>query len=246
MQREPRRVFRQGTELCLIWLHDILHILQQTQGHLFAPALTFLPSDALASCSPVAPSNNSLPKFSPFHTPPISLHPSCIALSSLVSSLSYASDVLPSPSPYRSVSLSFSLPSIPLLWRSGMMRSQRARPCLITLIKHPVRWNDLAPHNPHHTLHIPHHFPFPPFPLVEVPRRPSPVSTRLRFMADCEARSQRFLPLRDLFWTLNTPPFPFPQPAVGRWAQRKTETKAIPSRATLPTLKTISAFSSSV
>lgn len=32
-----------------------------------------------------------------------------------------------------------SLVPFPLLWRSGMMQSQRARPCLITLIKHPVR-----------------------------------------------------------------------------------------------------------
>lgn len=38
-----------------------------------------------------------------------------------------------------------------------MMQSQRAYPCLITLIKHPVRENNLAPHNPLCTLLIPHH-----------------------------------------------------------------------------------------
>lgn len=97
-QREPRRVFRQCAEPCLIWLHDILRILQQTQGDLFALTLTFLLSDASAltplqpSC-PV-PSDNSLTKFFWFHAPSISLHPSFLILSFLVSSLSYPSDVL--------------------------------------------------------------------------------------------------------------------------------------------------------
>lgn len=52
MQREARHVFRQRAELCLIWLHDILHILQQTQGQVFALALTFLFSDASALTPP--------------------------------------------------------------------------------------------------------------------------------------------------------------------------------------------------
>lgn len=77
-----------------------------------------------------------------------------------------------------------------------MMQSHRACPCLITLIKHPVRWNDLAPHNPPNTLRIPHHLPIPPFLLfcrsmsVEVQQRPSPVGTGLCFTADCEAQSR--------------------------------------------------------
>lgn len=49
MQRERERkrehslVFRQRSELCLIWLHDIPHISHQAQGPLFALALTLFP-----------------------------------------------------------------------------------------------------------------------------------------------------------------------------------------------------------
>lgn len=100
--------------------------------------------------------------------------------------------ILLSPSPYLSISLSLFLRSLPLLWRSGTMQSQRACPCLITLIKHPVRWNDLAPHNPLNTLRI-----SPSLPsccsaglcLSRFPQRPSPVGTGLRFAAECEAQS---------------------------------------------------------
>lgn len=97
-QRELRRVFRQCAELCLIWLHDILHIFQQTQGHLFALTLTFLSPDvsALTPLQPscLVPSDDPLAKFFSVHTPSISLHPSFVVLSSRLSSLSYASDVL--------------------------------------------------------------------------------------------------------------------------------------------------------
>lgn len=163
-QRELRHVFRQCAELCLIWLHDILHIFQQTQGHFFALMLTFLSPDAsaLAPLQPscLVPSDDPLAKLFSVHTPSISLHPSFVVLSSRVSSLSYASDVLFTTFFSRShftVSPSFFLLSIPWLWRSGMTRSQRACLCLFPLIKLPVRWTDLA--NPSH--YPPHPSPSP-------------------------------------------------------------------------------------
>lgn len=53
--KESRPVFRQCAELRLIWLHDILHILQQI---FFALTLTFLfPQMPWLPCSPVSPSN---------------------------------------------------------------------------------------------------------------------------------------------------------------------------------------------
>lgn len=60
-------MFRQSSELCLIWLHDIPHILHQAQGQLFALTLTFLSSNALALTPPwltcLVPGTNSLTKF---------------------------------------------------------------------------------------------------------------------------------------------------------------------------------------
>lgn len=145
-EREHRLVFRQSSELCLIWLHDILHISHQAQRPLFALVLTPL-SHALI------PWLNSHLPLQPMHpAASISFYPSCLALSSLVLSCL----ILPISCPcypylfllrtpslsarsLHALSVSSSFPSLPLLWRSAMMQSQRARPCLITLIKHPVR-----------------------------------------------------------------------------------------------------------
>lgn len=86
----------------------------------------------------------------------VSLYPLSHTLSSLVSSCLILPILCPcysylfslhttSLSPPSSLTLPFTVsfpsfpPSLPLLWRSGMMQSRRARPCLITLIKHPVR-----------------------------------------------------------------------------------------------------------
>lgn len=145
-ERERRPVFRQSSELCLIWLHDILHISHQAQGPLFALVLTPL-------SHPLIPWLNShLPLQLKHPAASISFYPSCLALSSLVSSclilpiscpcyphlfLLHAPS-LSSPSSH-ALSVSSSFSSLPLLWRSAMMQSQGARPCLITLIKHPVR-----------------------------------------------------------------------------------------------------------
>lgn len=168
-EREHSPVFRQSSELCLIWLHDIPQISHQTQRPLFALMLTSLSSNALALTPPwlscLVPCTNSQTKFTSF--PPT--HASCciyLFLSLLLSPvlscfiLPYPANLMsllslplspahslplspflpPSPSLSLSVSPTFSsLPPFPLLWRSGMMQSQRARPCLITLIKHPVR-----------------------------------------------------------------------------------------------------------
>lgn len=155
-------MFRQSSELWLIWLHDIPHILHQAQRPLLALVLTSLSSDALALTPPwlrwLALRTNSLTKF----TSSLPTHASCrmylflslcLALSCLVSSCLILPISCPCY-PYLSLSplhtsslLPFSvcltllfLPLfIPPLWRSGTMQSQRARPCLITLIKHPVR-----------------------------------------------------------------------------------------------------------
>lgn len=75
--REHSPVFRQSSELCLIWLHDIPHILHQAQGQLFALTLTFLSSNALALTPPwlscLVPCTNSLTKF----TSTLPVHASC-------------------------------------------------------------------------------------------------------------------------------------------------------------------------
>lgn len=149
-ERERRPVFRQSSELCLIWLHDILHISHQAQRPLFALVLT--------------PLSHALILWLNSHLPPRT-HASCciyLFLSFLLSSV-LSCFILPYPAnlmsllslplsparslplspfpPLHSLSLSASpsFSSLPLLWRSAMMQSQRARPCLITLIKHPVR-----------------------------------------------------------------------------------------------------------
>lgn len=149
---EHSPVFRQSSELCLKWLHDIPHILHQVHGRPLALTLTFLSSNALALTPPwlsfLVPGTNFLPKLrsSPSHSCIMLQLSLLIPLSSLVSScliLPILCPCYPSlptmPSLSRLSSPCSSLLLFPLLWRSGMMWSQRARPCLITLIKHPVR-----------------------------------------------------------------------------------------------------------
>lgn len=102
--------------------------------------------------------NSNFPLLPMHHAASFSFYPCCLILSSVVlsglilqiscpcdPSLSTqhtppCSAVSPFP-PLSSVHLFlFFLPPVfPPLWRSAMMQSQSARPCLITLIKHPMR-----------------------------------------------------------------------------------------------------------
>lgn len=123
-------MFRQSSELCLIRLHDIPHISHQAQRPFFALTLTCLSTNALALTPPwlscLVPCTNSLTKFT--SSPPTHascciylFYPSCLALSSLVSSclilpiscpfyphLSAMHTPSLSPSPLPSLSLSVS------------------------------------------------------------------------------------------------------------------------------------------
>ena len=166
-EAEHSPVFRQSSELCLIWLYDIPHILHRAQRPGFALMLTSLPSDAPALTPPWLSCRvlftNSLTNFTsslPTHASScIHLLFVSLLLRSLLSCfiLPYPANLTsllslpPSPACYTSpnppspssspapVSYSFFLPPFPPPWRSALMQRQRARPCLITLIKHPVR-----------------------------------------------------------------------------------------------------------
>lgn len=166
--REHSSVFRQSGEVCLIWLHDIPHISYWAQRPLFALMLTSLSSHALAVTLPwlscLVLCTNSPTKFT--FSPPT--HASCciyLFLSLLLSSvlscfiLPYPANLMSLLSPRSLLQTPFLFcfllhppfpvnpPSLLLLWRSAMMQGQRARPCLITLIKHPMWYNDLAPNS---------------------------------------------------------------------------------------------------
>lgn len=135
--REHSPVFRQSSELCLIWLHDIPHILHQAQGQLFALTLTFLSSNALALTPPwlsclvlcansLTKFTSSLPVYASYHLPLCiclwllsTLVSSCLILPILCPCYPYLSSLytpfffFPSSSPSLSLSVSPSFPSSP-------------------------------------------------------------------------------------------------------------------------------------